>query len=261
MRRKRVRSLEQAAAFVDDVGLAIVFPKADLVLPSLWEATAGPGPLEWAVRDENGKFLSFTEDFGRVWRWKDELPERRLACAGKHAARAVCLVSPKLLAALYALTGRPGRPDDFREAELDPLQLEVAEAVLENGPCSGPELRRLLGGAEKRRVDAAIESLQRELVLTNAGNTEQEPGWPAVTQDILARRWHRYLRRLPAGGDARETLASTVLAAAPDEVSAADLAAALGWRRNQAAAVLDAVTERGLARSRDEDDIRLWAPT
>jgi hypothetical protein len=32
-----VRTLSQAARWVDKVGLALLFPKADVVLPSLWE--------------------------------------------------------------------------------------------------------------------------------------------------------------------------------------------------------------------------------
>ena len=48
---RRARTIEQAAGFVDDVGIALVFGKADIVLPSLWEAIGGPGPLEWAVSD------------------------------------------------------------------------------------------------------------------------------------------------------------------------------------------------------------------
>jgi hypothetical protein len=259
MSRRRVRSLNAAAAFVDEVGIAVLFPRADLVLPSLWEAVAGPGPVEWAVRDDEDNFVSFTPEFDRIWRWKDDLPEQKLACVGKHAARAVCVVSPQLLGALYALTGRAGRPDDFRDDELDTLQREIAEVVLENGPCSGPEIRRLLGTADKRRVDTAIERLQRRLVLTNAGCTEQEQGWPAIMQDVFARRWRSRLRRLPAEDVARERLATTVLATG--EVSAADLAAALSWRRREAATVLETLTERGRAVTRDEDDIRLWSST
>src|SRR6266498_5456884 len=82
----RARTLEQAAAFVDKVGIALVFGKADLVLPSLWDAVCGPG-ADWAVRDENGKAIAFTPDFDRLWHWKDDLPDRRLACAGRHLAR------------------------------------------------------------------------------------------------------------------------------------------------------------------------------
>ena len=259
MRRARVGSVEQAAAFVEQAGLAVVFPSAALVLPSLWEAVAGPGPLEWAVRDEKGKFVAFTPEFDRVWRWKDELPQRRLACAGKHVGRFVSLVAPDLLDCLYALTGRPGRPDDFRAAEgVTPLQREVAEAVLEHGPCSGPELRQLLGTDDKKGVEKATEALQRLCVLTGTGITEQDHGWPAVRLDLFARHWHERLHRLPGREDARRRLAAKVLAAA-GALSAADLAAALGWHRREAADTLASLAEHGLASAHEEDGFSVWS--
>ena len=258
MRPARVRSLEEAAAFVERVGLALVYPSTDLVLPSLWEAVAGPGPVVWAERDERGKFLAFSPEFDAVWRWKDELPERRLACSGKHLGRVASLVAPGLLAPLYALTGRGGRPDDFRRSELSALQAEVAEAVLEHGACTGLDLRRLLE-AEKRRLDSAVDALQRELVLTHVGVAAQEAGWPAVKLDLLTRHWQGWLEPRPALDAARRTLAERVLAAA-GELSTADLAAALRWRRAEAASTLDELAERGAATAGEEDGIRIWSP-
>ena len=257
---RRIRSFDAAVAFVERVGIAAVYPAADLVLPSLWEAVAGRRELEWALRDEDGKFVSFTPEMDRVWRWKDELPERRRACAGKHVTRVVTLISPPLVGAVYARTGRPGRPDYFRDLdELTSLQRQIAEAVRDNGPCTGREIRQLLGTSDKKAVDAAIWRLQRLLVLTNAGSAEQEHGWKALLFDLFARRWRAHLRRLPSPEEANATLAETVLRAAGD-LSAADLAAALSWRRREAAAVLEALTERGLARVAEEDGIAIWRP-
>ncbi len=119
------------------------------MLPSLWEAVSGRLELDWAVRGEDGSFVSFTPEMDRVWRWKDELPERGLACAGKHLGRWSALLAPRLLAPLYALTGRAGRADDFRGAELGGLELELAEAVLAEGASTAPELRALLGTAPR----------------------------------------------------------------------------------------------------------------
>ena len=109
----RVATVEQAAAWVEDVGLALLFPNGDYVLPSLWEAVAGHAVVEWAIRDDDGKYVSFTPEMAQVWSWKDELPAKRLACVGLHVARTSALVAPKLVAAAYALTGRrsiPARP-------------------------------------------------------------------------------------------------------------------------------------------------------
>jgi hypothetical protein len=45
-----------------------------------------------------------------------------------------------------------------------------------------------------------------------------------------------------------------------DELSAADLAGALGWRRKEAESTLAKLVEAGRATERDEDGIRLYAP-
>jgi hypothetical protein len=249
----RVRTVEAAAAFVDRVGLATLFPKADVVLASLWEATAGPGRVEWGVQDtETGKW-EMTPEFGLVWGWKDDLPARRLAAAGKHCGSFVLLVAPRLLPALYAVTGRRGEPHDFRETDLNDLQRDVAEAVLAHGPATGPRIRELLATDDRRRVAAAIDGLQRHFVLTSVGVTEQRQGWGANTFDLVARHWGRELRSLPPDREARAVLARTVLDAA-GELSSADLAGALGWRTRVAAAILQ---DLGVP-SRDEDGITLW---
>jgi hypothetical protein len=87
-------------------------------------------------------------------------------------------------------------------------------------------------------------------VLTSAGLVEREQGWPAVALDLVARAWE--LPALPAEDEARRALARLVLDAA-GELTAADLAAALGWRRKLAGEVLDEVAE-----GRDGDGFRIW---
>jgi AcrR family transcriptional regulator len=213
--------------------------------------------VDWAVREDGGRFVDFTPDFARVWRWKDELPEQRLVCAGKHLGGRASLVSLRLLPELYALTGRGGRPDDFRDEELSPVERDVAEMLLENGPASTADLPDLTGH-ERKRVSAAVHRLQRRLVLTAAGRQERERGWPAVVLDILPRRYRRNLRRrLPSPEAARVALAAVVLGLA-NEVSAADLAAVIGGPRRDATAALDRLVDGGKARSHDADGYVLW---
>ena len=151
----------------------MLYPNDDLVLPSLWEALTGRQDVDWAEREDGGRFVDFTPDFARVWQWKDELPEQRLVCAGKHLGGKASLVSLRLLPSLYALTGRAGSAEDFREEELSPVERDVAEAVLESGPISTAELPEL-AGHERKRVGAATHRLQRRLVLTAAGRQERE---------------------------------------------------------------------------------------
>ena len=252
-----VASLRGAAAFVDRVGVALVFPKEDVVLPSLWEAVAGTVEVVWAVRDADGRFVEFTPEMARVWRWKDELPGQRLVCGGKHVRGRASLVSLQLLPALYALTGRDGATADFREATLTPVERDVAELVLETGPSTTPELQDLLAHDERKRVAAAVDALQRALVLTSAGIERRERGWPAICLDLLPRRYAEQLRVLPSADDARQRIAASVLARA-GEISAVDLTGALGWRKADAVAALNVLADAGRARVREEDGITLW---
>jgi DNA glycosylase AlkZ-like len=224
------------------------------VLPSLWEAVSGSLAVEWGVQRPDGGF-EFTPEMARCWAWKDALPDQGLAAVGKHFGRWAALVAPRLIPPLYALTGRSGRPDDFRAVPLSALQHEVAEAVLAGGPLTGPELRGLLG-AEKRPVDTAVVGLQRAFVLTNARLVEQRQGWGAIAVDLVARRWP--LDDLPGAGDARRAVVGTVLAGA-GEISAADLGGALGWRLRRAREALDELVERGEAALRDDGDLALYS--
>jgi hypothetical protein len=223
------------------------------VLPSLWEAISGSREVDWATVDDTGRHV-FTPEMAKCWAWKDELPERRLACVGKHLGRWSALVAPRVLPPLYALTGRSGHAEDFREGEFTPLQLEVAEAALAEGPATGPELRALVG-ADKKQVDAAVVVLQRALVLTNAGVVEQKQGWNAIAVDVLPRRWD--VSKSPTEDEARRLLAAAVLASSRD-VSAADLGGALGWRLKRARETLDQLVDLGAADRRELQGLALW---
>ena len=192
----------------------------------------------------------------RVWAWKDDLPEQRLVCAGKHLGGRASLVSFGMLPALYGLTGRSGKPDDFGDDELSPIERDVAGALLENGPTSSAELPHL-AGHERKKTHAAAERLQKRLVVTAAGRQERDRGWPAVILDVLPRRYSRYLRKLPQPDDARAQLAATVLRSAR-EISAADLAAVIGGPRKACAAALDRLADEGSAKARNVGDYVLW---
>ena len=217
------------------------------MLPSLWEAVTGKPVVD---RD-------FAPDVARVWGWKDELPARKLVCAGKHLGGRASLVSLELLPVLYALTGRSGRPEDFREEELSPVERDVAEALLDSGPVSSAELPSL-AGHERKRVASAAARLQRRLIVTSAGRQEHDQGWPSVVFDILPRRHGERLGALSDPDDARVLLSAAILRSAR-EVSAADVAAVLGCTRKQAAAALERLASEGRARQRDAGEYLLWA--
>lgn len=236
-----IDTLEAAAAWVDEVGLALLFPKADVVLPSLWGRVAGNVAAPPAVREPDGTFVRWSDGMAFLWRAKDELPARGLVCVGRHVARVTACVAPRVVPALVAQVDR---------AEPTGLEVELVSAIRANGPLTGRELRSLVG-ASKRDVDRSVAALHRRLVLTSSHLVEQEAGWGAVAHDLLDRKW-KLPARLPPVDEARRELALLVLAAA-GELTAADLAGVLGWRRRQAAEVLDKV-----AAARDATEFRIW---
>jgi hypothetical protein len=233
--------VKQAAAWVDRVGLALVFPKDDVVLPSLWQAAGGED--EFAKRDENGKFIEWTPTMEYVWTTKDELPARGLCAAGKHLRGRASLVSFDLLPALVALAPREA-PEG--------LEGEIVSVLESHGPLSTRELPDLVADHERRRVRAALDRLQKQFVLTNAG-LEETDGWPAIVVDLVARRYADRLVELPSPDDARAAIARRVLDGA-GELTAEDLRGALGWRKAACVAALEATG----APSRDDEGYVVW---
>jgi Winged helix DNA-binding domain len=236
-----IRTLTAAAAWVDEVGLALVFPKADAVLPSLWEQVNGSAEANWAIRGADGSFVRWTDAMGFLWRAKDELPEQGLVCVGKHVARVAACVSPRLVPLLAAAN---------RE-EPEESEALVADAVRELGPLTSPALRETTG-LTKKETDKAVVALHRKLVLTNAHLAEGDRGWGAIAHDLLGRKW-RLPKRLASREDARRELAAHVLQQV-GELTAADLAGLFGWRRKDAALLLDEV---GAGRD-DDAGFRIW---
>ena len=222
-----VRTLAAAAAWVDEAGLALLFPKADVVLPSLWEQVAGVTEVRWPSPEM---------DF--VWGAKDALPEQRLVCVGKHLARSASLVAPRLVPTLVAANG-------------EDAEGPVVGAIRALGPLTAPELREATG-LGKRAVERELASLHRRLVLTSSHLVERG-SWGALAHDLLARKWP-LPRRLPAREDARRQCASILLDTA-GELTAADLCGVLGCRRNEAGTLL----EQGGTGRDDAAGFRIWA--
>jgi hypothetical protein len=235
-----IRTVPQAATWVDKTGLALLFPKADVVLPSLWEQVNGDAARNWAIREPDGTFVGWSEEMGFLWGAKDELPAAGLVCVGKHLAKVATCVAPRLVPLLVAANGE----------EPEGTDLVVAEAIRSAGPLTGPQLRESTG-LVKKEVDKAVVRLHHRLVLTNSHLVEQDGPWGALAHDLVERKWP-LPKRLPEREDARRELALLVLDVT-GELTAADLGGVFGWRRKEAAAVLEEVGE-----GRDEEGFRIW---
>jgi hypothetical protein len=225
---RRVGSIERAASFVDDVGLALLFPTPRLLAPSLWEAVTGEDSEPFATG------MGVNE--AKVWAWKDELPRRGLAWYGAFPGGRGSFLSPTLVAALYP--GK-GEIDDHESLSLSPSAHEIARA-LAGAPLPSAELRTLVG--DRNRYQRAIVELQRQLLVTNAGVQENQSGWPSSLLELTC---HRFA--VGAGQDHDLVAArflDTLIEATP-----ADLARAMRWPIAKARAQLDQLVRAGRATS------------
>jgi hypothetical protein len=234
------RRIDAAARWVDRVGIASLLPASDVVLPSLWEQIAGSRAVDWGGYDEQAGKHVFSPEMSRCWAWKDALPARGMVCVGKHLGRWQALIAPRLVPALRAATSGTA---------LSSLQSEIVEAVRSAGASTPGELRELVG-ADKKQVDAAVVSLQRAMILTNSHLVEQRQGWGAIAVELVERKWN--VGTPPPEPELE--LARTVLASS-GELSAADLAGALGWRQKRARETL----ERLDLHVRVEDGVPLYS--
>jgi len=238
-RRAPARTLARAAAFVDDVGFALVFPtRVSTPLPSLYEASSDR-PLQ-----NEGVGLDWSPDAERVWGWKDELPRRGLAWYGRFLRGRPSLLSPAMLADLYP---RSGEPDDFRGAALDTDARRIAETILLSGPTSTALLREALdayGSMGRARFDRALTQLGRALVVTHLGIEEQDAGWPAAILELTTRAFEVTGPADPAEARLRAArrFLDTMIRARPYE-----LGNAFGWGADGARQAFGALVERGEA--------------
>jgi hypothetical protein len=240
-------SHQQAADFIEEVGFALLFPKRGLELPALWSA----------VRQQDfSEQLVWGPDIQRMWRWKDELPERGLAWYGHLLRGQPSFLSPALLAALYP---RSGGADDFHGVALSHGARSLADLLLVNGPMSAAVLRQAAGfegKAGSARMTKSVAELSRALVVTHYGVEEKCTGWPSAVFELTARAF-----AVPAAGsdaDRRHLVArqflSTMAAA-----TASELARAFGYPAATARSMLAELVESGQA-TLDNDVYTLKPP-
>jgi hypothetical protein len=223
---RRVGSIERAAAFLDDVGFALLFPSPRVLAPSLWEAVAGEDSEPFAT--------GMGANEAKVWAWKDELPRRGLAWYGAFLGGRGSFLSPPLVAALYP--GK-GEIDDHESLPLSGTAHEIARA-LAGEPLPSAALRALSG--DRNRYQRAIVELQRQLLVTTAGVQENRSGWPSALLELTC---HRFA----VGSGQDNGLVAARFLDTMLQASAADLARAVRWPTSLARAELDAMVDAGRA--------------
>jgi hypothetical protein len=255
----RLRSPQQAVAFVRERGFTYFWPIQGVDLPSLWTAVAGDRPV-----------AEFHDDPGHItWGWKDSLLGARKWHYAKLLRGKATMVSLPTLPAFYALSERLGDLDDFNLAyEAGRLSREarlVADVLLAKGAQHTLQLRagaHLESASAKSRFDRSLVELQRGLWILPIGVAEAG-AWRYAFVYELVDRWYPNLIDKARHLDperARASLAGRWL----DSVAVGPQPAAqrlFRWDSSQASQALETLARAGRAVRLDDGrwaSARLW---
>lgn len=226
---QRLRSKEQAIAFVNERGFVHFWPIQGVLLPSLWAATAGDRP----VPNEH-------DDPGHItWGWKDELLDKRVWYYARILRRRNTFLSFDLLPNFYALSPNYGDPDEdyllqYEQGSLTQETKLVYEALLKEGRLDSISLRRaarLSSPESTSRFNRALDTLQLEFKVLPTGVAEAGAWRYAFYYDLT----HRYYPDLTdhAGKISEPAARQKILTTYFHSVGAAsrrDVAKLFNWR-------------------------------
>ncbi len=176
----RVKTINEAARFIDRVGFCLLFASAHaprIELPSLFEAVKGR-------RDAH--IEDWDEDSDRIWVWKNDLPAAKRAYYGKALAGKPVFVSLKMLPYLVALNARDVR-EEYRHGRISHEAKRVYDALHERGPMPTMALRTAAGfGRDTNRFHRALDDLQRALVVLPVGAVIERGAWASQIFGLVA---------------------------------------------------------------------------
>jgi len=183
---RRLCTVEEARAFVEEVGFCHFWPIKGVESPNLFHAIAGrvrPVPME---HDD--------PDISKCWGWKDHALDKKWWYYGKFLRRRATLISLAELAYFYALSENYGDLDDYLQEYADGLMTAEAkaiyEALLEHGPLDTIRLRRearMSAQSAKSRFDRALVELQVGLKVLPVGVAEAGAWRYAFVYELLPR--------------------------------------------------------------------------
>jgi hypothetical protein len=221
----KIRTEEQALAFIDEVGLCLLFSARDIELPSLWGALCGGDRPVPSHHDDR--------ELGLAWSWKDTLPIAGRVLYGKFLRKKPVFISLELAPYFYALSPNYGQPDedylqDYQDGRLSVEAKQVYEVLLDQGALPTSRLRieaGLSGKGNAGRFDRALAELQMDMRIGKVAISDANRWGYCYVYDLLPRHFAGVVEAAGeiTGGQARETILlrylRTVVAATPHQVS------------------------------------------
>ena len=221
----RVRTEAEALAFLEDVGISLLFSAKNIELPSLWGALCGEDRPIPSHHDSH--------ELGLAWQWKDSLPIGRKVLYGKFLRKKPVFISLDLAPHLYALSPNYGDPaedflQDYEDGRLSVEAKQIYEVLLEQGalPTSRLRLEAGLGGKRNAsRFDRALAELQMDMRIVKVAISDANRWGYCYVYDLLPRHFPEIVEasRSIGGRQARQALllryVRTVVATTPRQVA------------------------------------------
>jgi len=246
--QRRLTTVEEARAFVDEVGFCHFWPIKGIEMPNLLHAIAG------RVRDVPQKHDD--PDGSRCWGWKDQSLGKRWWYYGKLLRRRATLVSLDLLPTFYACSENFGDlldyVDEYRDGLMSAEAKDIYEALLNHGPLDTVRLRRearMSADSAKSRFDRALVALQAGLKVLPIGVAETGAWRYAFVYELVL----RHFPELPeqARGISRAQAQQTLIQTYVDNVVAVEPALVgrvfhiMKWTSTELNQAIDALLQAG----------------
>ncbi|MBN2149116.1 MAG: hypothetical protein JW726_17150 [Anaerolineales bacterium] len=241
---RRVKSKEEAIAFVQERGFIYFWPIRGIPLPNLWAAVVGDRP----VADAH-------DDPGHVtWGWKDSLLGQRAWYYAKVLRKRATMIAFSALPFFYALSENYGSPEEdyltlYEQGRLTQEARLLYEALLEHGPLDTIALRKashLTNQESNARFEKALSDLQADFKIVPVGVAEVGAWRYAFIYNIVP---HQYPDLLDLAHPIRESAAHLELtrlyflslgASRPR-----DLLKLFGWRAPAVEKAIDTLVQSG----------------
>lgn len=245
--RQRLKTPDEAVAFVEERGFVYFWPNKGVDLPSLWSAVAGARP----VADAHDDPAHIT------WGWKDKLLPSKRWYYGKLLRGRATMVALGTLPYFYALSENYGDANDYllqyEEGRLSQEAKSILEVLLEQGPTHTINLRRETRMTTKdsnTRFERALNELQVGLKILPVGVAEAGAWRYAFIYELLDRHFPALPRQArPIGrGEARSRLLDLYLRSV-GAATEAQMVSLFKWKPVEVQNALETLAKAGGARA------------
>jgi hypothetical protein len=155
----RIQTIEQARAFMNEIGFCHFWPIKGIEMPNLFHAIAGRVRSVPNAHDD--------PDLSKCWGWKDQALGQHWWFYAKVLRRRATLISHRMLPYFYACSKNYGDLEDYlqeyQDGTLSVEAKQVYEALLKHGPLDTIRLRRearMSAETAKSRFERALIELQ-----------------------------------------------------------------------------------------------------